>query len=147
MSGPPAHLPPPANPAVLPVLAAVTYLAALIALWGVMSLLLDREVVDYPDAGPLLGPAMAAVACAAVWTSLRGIRRRRTPWVPAIVSAAEAFAAMVIIGAIGYSITRNDPAWLVLAVAHFVTSPFVLGGALLAAVFAVGTWAITPRTS
>jgi hypothetical protein len=126
----PSQLPPPSNPALLPVLATVTYLAALIALWGVTSLVLDREVVDYPDAGPLLGPAMAAVASVVTWVTLwRTSRARSWSWVA--VAPAAAYVLMVLVGAAGYSVTRSDAGWLVIAAGHFALSPFVLGAALL----------------
>lgn len=126
----PTNLPPASNPALLPILATVTYLAALIALWGVLSLLLDRDPVDYRDAGPLLGPAMAAAACVVTWASLWRITRTRA-WSWALASLAGSFVAMLIVGAAGYAFTRSDVAWLLLAAGHFALGPFVPAAALL----------------
>jgi len=126
----PTNLPPAPNPALLPILATVTYLAALVALWGVTSLLLDRDPVDYRDAGPLLGPAMVAAACVVTWASLWRITRTQL-WSWVLVALAGSFVAMLLVGAVGYAMTRSDAAWLVLAAGHFALSPFVLGAALL----------------
>jgi hypothetical protein len=121
---------------VLPALAAVVYVAAVVALWGMLSLLLDREVVDYPDAGPLLGPAMAAAAAVVTWLALLRTRRSRSPWPGALAAVALAGIAMLLVAAVGYG-----PA----AVPHFAISPFVLGAAALAGATVLATWAIHPR--
>lgn len=132
MSAARPQLPPPSNPALLPVLAAVTYLAALIALWGVTSLLLDSEVVDYPDAGPLLGPALAAAASVVTWAALwRTSRARSFSWVAAAPAAS--YVLMLLVGAAGYALTRGEAGWALLAAGHFATSPFVIGAAVLSA--------------
>jgi hypothetical protein len=130
MSEVPKHLPPPSNPALLPILATATYLAALVALWGATSLMLDRDVVDYPDAGPLLGPAMAAAGCAVTWACLWWIARGG-PWSLAAAALAGTFGAMVIVGAAGYALTRGSLSWLILAAGNLALSPFVVGGAVL----------------
>ena len=135
MSGQP-QLPPPRNSAVLPALAAVVYAAAVVALWGLLSLILDREVVDYPDAGPLLGPAMAAAATVVTWLTLLRTRRSRSPWPGAVVALLLAATAMLVVAVVGYG---------PVAAPHFAISPFVLGAAVLSAVTVLATWAIHPR--
>jgi hypothetical protein len=122
MSEVPPQLPPPSNPALLPVLAAVTYLAAVIGTWGLLSLALDRDVVDYPDAGPLLGPAMAAAACVVTWASLWGSRASRRSWTWVIAALLGSYLAMLLVAAIGHSLT---------AFAHFAISPFIATAAVL----------------
>lgn len=135
MSGQP-QLPPPRNSAVLPALAAVVYVAAVVALWGMLSLLLDREVVDYPDAGPLLGPAMAAAAAVVTWLALLRTRRSRSPWPGAVAAVVLSALAMLLIAAVGYGAA---------AVPHFAISPFVLAAAALSGATVLATWAIHPR--
>jgi len=125
MSGLPPQLPPPPNPALLPVLAAVVYLAAVAALWGFLSLLLDREVVDYPDAGPLLGPGMAVAAGVVTWIALVATRRRRSSWAGAVAAVPLSAAGMLVVAALGYA---------PVAVPHFALSPFVLGAAALSGI-------------
>lgn len=126
----PASRPPATNPLLLPVLVTATYLAAVIALWGVTSLLLDRDPVDYPDAGPLLGPAMVFAATVVTGVALwRTARTRARTWV--LAALAGTFVAMLLVGAAGYAITRSDAAWLLLAAGHFALSPFLLEAAAL----------------
>ena len=125
MSGPPPHLPPPPNPALLPVLATVVYLAAVAALWGVLSLLLDRDVVDYPDAGPLLGPGMAVAAGVVTWIALVATRRTRSSWAGAVLAVPLAAAGMLVVALLGYG---------PVAVPHFAISPFVLAAAALSGI-------------
>lgn len=129
----PANVPPPPSPALIPALAAVTYVAAVVALWGLLSLALDLDPVDYRDAGPLLGPAMVAVATVVTWASLWRIPRT-TAWSRALAAAALSFVAMLLVGAAGYAFTRGDAAWLLLAAGHFALSPFVPSAAALAGV-------------
>jgi hypothetical protein len=124
----------------LPVLAAGVYLAGLVALWGVLSLLLNREVVDYRDAGPLLGPAMAAGACIVTWL----VSWRLRGWASSLVALAGSFAAMLLVAAVGYTLTRGDLSWMLVAAAHFAISPFVLGAAALSALVVLGVRAIHP---
>ena len=119
----------------LPVLGAVTYLAAVVALWGLTSLLLDTDPIDYPDAGPLLGPAIVAAATVVTFVALWRIRRTRArSWV--LVALAGTYVLTVLVGAAGYALTRSDPSWLVLAAGHFAVSPFVLEAAALSALAA-----------
>ena len=54
------------------------YVALLIAALGVLSLLLERDPIDDPDAGALAGPFACAVAAAVVLTGLL-VRALRTP--------------------------------------------------------------------
>lgn len=56
--------------ATLAVFATVLYAAMLIAALGVLSVLLNRDVIDNADAGPFAGPFACAVAAAVVFTGL-----------------------------------------------------------------------------
>lgn len=136
MSERPAQLPPPASPALPPVLAAVVYIAAVVALWGILSLLLDREVVDYPDAGPLLGPAMAAAAGVVTWVALVRVRRSRSPWPWTVLALLLSLAAMLLVALIGYG---------PVAVPHFLIGPFITGAAVLSGLVVLVSWALRPR--
>ena len=137
----PTRLPPPSNPALLPVLAAVTYLAAVVALWGVLSLVLDRNVIDYPDAGPLLGPTMAGVAGILTWL----VSWRSRSWAAAFVALLASFLGMLVVAAVGYTVTRGDLTTLLTAAAHFAISPFVLGAAALSGLTVVAVHLLRPR--
>ena len=143
--GDPRQLPPPPDPRMLPVLATVTYTAAVIALWGFVSLALNVDAIAQRDAGPLLGPAMVLGAVIVTFVALLRVRSRVPPTVAALVSVASVYVAMLIIGAVGYAIIRADASWLVLFVGAYALSPFVLGAALLSGVAVVAVWAATRR--
>ncbi|MDO7882856.1 DUF6121 family protein [Salinibacterium soli] len=143
MSEQPRQLPPPSNPALPPVLAAVTWAAAVVASSGIISLLTDRDVIDYPDAGPLLGVVMVVAAGVLTWLGCWRSARASAPWLPALLTALGAFAAFVVVGGVGYGLIRGSAAWMLLAAAHFALSPFVVAAAVLAFLAAVGTWALS----
>lgn len=137
----PRQLPPPSNPALLPVLAAVVLVAAIVAGWGVLSLVLDRDVIDYPDAGPLLGPAMAFTAGIVTWLVLW----RRPARIAAVAIAGfGTYLAVIAVGGIGYAVTRGDLTWMLLATAHFALSPFVVAAAVLSALTVLVVRAVQP---
>ena len=135
----------PNDPRLLPVLVAVGYVAALIAVWGFTSLLLDADVITETDAGPLLGPAMAVTAGVVVSLSLWRLRKRTTLLSPTVATAASVYVLMLLVGAVGYSSTRGELTWLVLFTARYALSPFVVGAALLAGLSVVFLWAVTIR--
>ncbi len=141
MSGAPSQLPPPTNPHLLPVLAAVTYVALVVAAWGGLSLVLDREVIEYPDAGPLLGPAMAAAAGVTTWLALRRVRRMGSIVILAVGAAAASYGAMVAVGALGYAAARSSAPVALIAAGQFCVSTFVIAAALLSTVLVVAFWA------
>jgi len=147
MSDRPPQAQQPSNPYLAPVLTAVTYVAAVIAAFGFTSLILDRDVIDQSDAGPLLGPAMVASAFLVCFIAMVRMTRRpritgRRLWVTAVATAALVYAAMVVTGALGYSYTRGDPLWFVLFAGHYAASPFVVIAAVLAGLTVVGYWLV-----
>jgi len=139
------QLPPPPDPRMLPVLAAVTYAAAVIALWGFVSLALNVDAIAQRDAGPLLGPAMVLGAVVVTFVALLKVVRRGSPTGAALVSAASVYVVMLGIGAVGYTMIRADVSWLVLFIGGYALSPFVLGAALLSGITVVVVWAVTRR--
>jgi len=139
------QLPPPPDPRMLPVLAAVTYAAAVIALWGFVSLALNVDAIAQRDAGPLLGPTMVLGAVVVTFVAMLRVVRRGSPTGAALASAACVYVVMLGIGAVGYTIVRADVSWLVLFVGGYALSPFVLGAALLSGIGVVVVWAATRR--
>ncbi|WP_156370124.1 DUF6121 family protein [Frigoribacterium sp. Leaf164] len=170
--------------AVSALMGTVLFAALLIATAGFESLLLDRDVISEPDAGTLLGPAMAAAALLVVLLALMrsaavadraegrapesrgtfpaqpadgvgpgrpaptgtadgpGAGAPRTPaprlLPPALVTALLVWAAMVVVGSVGYALVRDDGAAAVLFAGRYVLSPFVLGSALWAGLVVLG---------
>ena len=64
--------------ATLSAFATVLYAALLIAALGVLSVLLNRDVIDNADAGPFAGPAACGLAAAVVFAGLL-VRALRVP--------------------------------------------------------------------
>ena len=129
----------------LPVLATVTYGAAVIALWGFLSLALDVDAIAQRDAGPLLGPAMVLGAGVVTLVALLRVRRQKSPTVAGLSAAASVYIVVLVIGAVGYAAIRADVSWLVLFVGSYALSPFVLGAAVLSGLTVVGLWAVSRR--
>lgn len=121
------------------------YLAALIALWGILSVIVDRDVVDYPDAGPLLGPAMATAACLVTFALVRRATIAPRPWQLVVGAAVWTPAAMLLVAAIGYSVTRGDFSWMPAVAVHFALAPFVPGAAVLSSLVVAASRAVARR--
>lgn len=133
MSGRPTRLPPPPSRGLLPILTAATFIGMLVAVWGVLSVLLDRDIVDYPDAGPVLGPSMAFAAAIVTWlAAARTASAAR--WVGPVLAFAGVLVVMSLVGGIGIMLARGDLTWLLTAGARFAISPFTLAAAVVAAI-------------
>jgi hypothetical protein len=122
------------DPRAAPILVGIVYGSALIAAWGFTSLALDEDVVSRTDAGPLLGPSMAAAAIVSTILWLWGAFKRagRGAILAAAGAAASAWFAIVIVAGVGYSVTRGDASWLLLLPASYAASAFSIAPALLA---------------
>lgn len=133
--------------ALLPVLTAVTYLAAVIAAFGFISLFADRDVIDIPDAGTLLGPAM--VASATIITLVASVRAldRPTPWGPGFLGLAGSYCSMLLIGGIGYALVKGQALWVIFFISTQAVSPFVLVAAALSGLAVIGLWAVSRHSA
>lgn len=131
---------------ILSALMAVVYGAGLIATWGFTSLILDVDVIVEKDAGPLLGPAMAAAAILVTWAWLSRVRRGRRPWGSSVLVAASVWFVMVAVGGVGYAVTRGELSWVVLFAGRYAPSPFVLLPAVLAGITVVVTGVLAGRS-
>jgi len=137
--------PPPTNGPLLPVLAAVTYLASVIAVFGFLSLFLGRDVIEHNDAGPLLGPLMVVAAAVVTVLALVRVTERPSPWRSALVTVVTVYLAMLGVGALAYSLGRGQPLWFVFFITEQAASPFVIAAALLAGGFVGGLWMLVRR--
>ena len=135
------ELPTPPHPLMLPVLATATYLAALIAVWGFTSLVLDTDVIVDKDASRLVGPSMAAAAALVVLLALRSLGGRASPWWTAVAASTLSYGAMLLAAAIARGVDAADPLTGLAFAATYAASPFTILPALLAGLVAVGAWA------
>lgn len=116
----------------------VLFGALLVAVDGFLSLLTDRDVISQPDAGPLVGPVMAVVGLAVVFVSvLDGLRppagRIRIPVARAIGTGLIVYLLGPMAGATVYVFGQQQlMSWLVFF-GGYLTSPFVIASAVLAA--------------
>lgn len=118
-------------------MAVVLFAALLIATYGAISLFTGLDPISQPDVSPLIGPMMAAVACALVFVSvLMSLRPRggplRLPWARSIITAITVYLVGPAVGAILVAIDRADLFAAVLFFAAAVTGPFIVASALLA---------------
>ena len=128
------------------VMTTITYGALLICAWGFTSLVRDEDVVAYSDAGPLLGPAMALAATLTVGGWIRRAGRLGGVALSAVGAAASSWFALLLVGALGYTLTRGSLAWLLLFASDYATSAFTLVPAGLAAVLVGVVAALAERT-
>ncbi len=118
------------------VLCTVLYIALLVAVWGFISLLTERDVVGEAGVAPLAGPAMAVAASAVVLFSVLFALRRFTGAPPvgrALIAAAVVYLAAPLAGALVVAIDRADVASALLFAAVRATGPFVPAAAVVAA--------------
>lgn len=118
--------------------AAFLYLALVVCAFGVLSLLLDQDVVPERDAGPLLGPASVGVCVVAVLVAMITLAAR--PAVeriaaPSLVTGVVAYLLFLLVGGAIYGLGRQEPgAILGYALDHATTAFAVAIGVLAAAV-------------
>jgi hypothetical protein len=117
-------------------MAAVLFGALLGAVYGFISLLSGRDVITEPDVGPLIGPIMAATACAVVFVSVLFSLRPsggplRLPWTRSIVTAAIVYLLGPFVGAVLVAIDRADLFAALFFFAESATGPFVVASALI----------------
>ncbi len=128
-----APTPMPARLALLAALTTAAWVAVVIAAWGLLSLLLDADVIREPDAGPFLGPAMVGVAAIALlFLLLRVVRTGERPAVAFFGSAAAVFLVLLFVGGMGYTLVRGELFWLLGFPLEYAPSPFIVAAALLA---------------
>ncbi len=100
--------------AVVAVFAAVLYGALVVAAFGMISLATNLDVISQTDAGPLVGPSMAAAAVGLVFVLMLtlGLRdrpnRQRVAVGYSLGTGAAAFAVFIVVGAILYPLTSGQ---------------------------------------
>ncbi|WP_210507470.1 DUF6121 family protein [Naasia sp. SYSU D00057] len=122
----------------LAALVTAAWIAVVIAVWGLTSLLLDVDVIRESDAGPYLGPAMVAVAAAALFLLLlRVLRTDERPGIAFFGCTAAVFLVLLAIGGVGYTLIRAELFWLLGFPLQYAASPFIVLAAVLAGVAAL----------
>jgi ABC-type sugar transport system permease subunit len=138
-------------PIVLAVFAAVTFFALVVCAFGFISLFTNLEVIDEPDAGPLVGPSMVAFALAAVLISLlrraASLRARPTPGAPPPPSPSNPSPAVPRPDAsdpsrvpVGWAVLTGLATYLVYALSGAVLYAATTGSILAGVIFARDTF-------
>jgi hypothetical protein len=122
----------------LAALATVAWVAVVIAVWGLISLLLNSDVIAESDAGPYLGPTMVGLAAVALLLLLlRTLRTDERAGIAFFGCLAAVFLVLLFSGAIGYTLIRAQLFWLLAFPLQHAASPFIVVAALLAGVTAL----------
>lgn len=133
---------------VIAAFATVTYAAVLFATFGVITVLINREPISTPDAGPLVGPSMFAVAALVTFSflawlgvgasapSLPNQRRRVSVWLSLLTGLA-AYVAYLVAGGILLANTLGASFDLVSYPVRMLGSPFTISAGVFAFVVAL----------
>lgn len=116
--------------------AAFLYLALVVCAFGVLSLLLDEDVVPERDAGPLLGPVSVGVCVLAVLIALITLAAR--PAVtrvvgPSIVTGVAVYLLFLLVGGAIYGLGRQDAGEILGYALDHAPTVFALSTGVLAA--------------
>lgn len=129
--------------ATVAVFATGLFLALVIAVFGVVALLADIEVIGNPHAGELAGPVATAAATAMVLGCLLAIAlrvpedRQRIAPLTALAIGVGAYLAWALFAAIAYFLGRGDPVGALIFFGGLVTGPFAPAAGIIAAVIAL----------
>lgn len=134
--------PAPSRSFLIPILAAAVQVALVVASWGFVSLLIDRDVIDDPTLGPLIAPLAVAISAIVVLLTLRQALTSGRLRLSAFAAVATTLLAMGLVIGVGAMIGHGDAAWLVLGAAAAYGAPFIPVAAVLAGVSVVGGWAL-----
>ncbi len=135
MSG---HTPPPERRAhperVIGLFVAVAWAALVFAVFGVLSVVLDRDPVQQP-VGPYFGIAVIALGVGVVYLGIVLTVPARRPWLGAVATAAGVYLVTLVASlAVDLSLAFEQ-----------AVSPFVLVAAVLAAAPPIACWAYFGR--
>lgn len=121
--------------------AAFLYLALVVCAFGVLSLLLDQDVVPERDAGPILGPVAVGACVVAVLLSMITLAAR--PSVtrvlgPSLLAGVVVYLLFLLVGGAIYGLGLQQPAEILgYALDHAGTAFAIATGVLAAAVHVV----------
>jgi len=129
--------------ATVAVFASGLYLALVIAVFGMISLLADIEVIADPRAGALTGPVATAAATLVVIGCLLLIAlripesRQRISALAALGIGVGAYLAWALFAAIAFLFTSGDPVGALIFFGTLLTGPFAVASGIIAFVVAL----------
>ena len=138
--------------ATVAVFATVLYAALVIAAFGLISLYTDRDVIDDPTVGPVVGPVMTGVAVLIVFVTLLGIalgvreENQRISLGVAFLVGFGAYFFFAVAGAILVGAGTGDPFGFISFLARQLLSPFGAAAGVLAFIIAIlFMWVLASR--
>lgn len=143
----PAALPPPPSAELAAVATGVVQVALVVAGWGLLALGVNRDPVDDPAIGPLVGPAMAGASGIAAWWGARLAVRGRRIVLSAVGATIGALVVMLAIGGVGVALAGaaggGFAASFLAGVTRFALGGFVELAAALAGCAVLGSALVT----
>ena len=112
------------------------YVALIVASFGVLSLLLDRDVINETDAGALLGPIMVTTAALAlVWVVLSAVLRSperltHVPPLPIFMAGTAGYLGYCVSGGVFYGLGAGELFRSVVFIGGEMMSPFAISVAV-----------------
>lgn len=110
----------------------VLYAAFIVAAFGILSLVLNRDVINETDAGALLGPLMVVIAVLVfVWVMLSAVLRSperltHVPPLPIFIAGIAAYLAYGVVGGLLYALGTGTLSGLFSFVVEEMISPFAI---------------------
>ena len=129
--------------AIVAAFATVLYFALIVAAFGLISLATNLEVVNEPDAGPLVGPSMVGAAVLLVFIVMvtHGVKappeRQRVAVGFAVATGIAALGVFIAVGALLYWIGDGQPLHAITFAESTLLGPFALATGVLAFIVAL----------
>ncbi|TAM69499.1 MAG: hypothetical protein EPN48_09075 [Microbacteriaceae bacterium] len=124
--------------AIVAAFAAMLYGALVVAAFGLISLLLNQDVIADPSAGPLVGPFMTAVAILIVFVVFLTIALRvredkqRISLAEALLTGFASYFFFGVAGGVLIGAGRGNPFGFIIFLGAQLISPFAIAAGLLA---------------
>ena len=136
------------------VFAAVLYAALIVAAFGLISLATNLDVINEPDAGPLVGPSMATAAVLLLLIMLLTLglntppNKQRIAVGFAFATGIAAYGIFIAAGAALHAAGDGQPFHVLTFGASMLFSPFVLACGVLAFLVALAySWVLASHQS
>ncbi|HEY5221594.1 MAG TPA: DUF6121 family protein [Microbacteriaceae bacterium] len=124
--------------AIVAAFAAMLYGALVVAAFGMISLLLNQDVIADRTAGPLVGPVMTGVAILIVFVVFLnialGVRedKQRISLAAALLTGFASYFFFGVAGGVLMGAGRGDPVGFIIFLATQLVSPFAIAAGVLA---------------
>jgi signal transduction histidine kinase len=134
------------DPRIIAVFGVIAWIAAVVATFGLLSLILDVDVISQAQAGPLLGPVMVVAGAVVLGLLLVRVQTaRQGPGISFVGATAAVYITMLFVGGIVYTAITADLLQLLFFPFGYSASPFIVAAAVLAGLTAIAVLAVEGR--